>query len=396
MKKKIAILGSTGSIGKTLLSIVNQNKNTVEVCLLSAHKDYNRLLKQAKIFNVKNLIITDRESFEKIKKKNINRKIKIFNNFECLNKIFNKKIDYVMSSIVGISGLEPTLKIIKYTKVIAIANKESIICGWNLILKALNNSKTNFIPVDSEHFSLWYGLKNINLKKIEKIYLTASGGPFYKTSINNFKNITIKKALNHPNWKMGKKISIDSATLMNKIFEVIEAKNIFKIPYNKIEILIHPKSYVHAMIKSSDGLIKIIAHETTMKIPIFNTLGFNYKHKLNSKELNIKKLNKLNLEKVDPKRYPVINLLKLIPNNHSLFETVLVSANDVLVDLFLKKQIKFNQISTKFFKLINNIEFLKYKKKQPKNVKEIVYLNNYVRLKILEKVYKSDHAKKPI
>ncbi len=394
MKKKIAILGSTGSIGKTLLDIVNQNKKIIEVSLLTAHRDYNTLLKQAKKFNVKNIIITDKESFKKIKKKNTNKKIKIFNNFECLNKIFSKKLDYVMSSIVGISGLEPTLKIIKYTRLIAIANKESIICGWSLILKALNESKTKFIPVDSEHFSLWYGFKNIDLKKIEKIYLTASGGPFRKIPINNFKNITIKKALNHPNWKMGKKISIDSATLMNKIFEVIEAKNIFNIPYKKIKILIHPKSYVHAIIKSNDGLIKIIAHETTMKIPIFNTLGFDYKNKLNSKKLNLENLNKLNLEEVDPKRYPIINLLKLIPNNHSLFETVIVSANDVLVDLFLKKQIKFNQISLNLFKLINKIEFFKYKKKRPKNVKEIVYLNNYVRLKILEKVYKSVDVKK--
>ena len=391
MKKKIAILGSTGSIGKTLLNIVNQNKNLIEVSLLTAHKDYQTLIKQAKKFSVKNLIITDKESFKKIKKKKINNKIKIFNNFDCLNKIFNKKIDYSMSSIVGINGLEPTLKIIKYSKVIAIANKESIICGWSLILKEINKNKTKFIPVDSEHFSLWYGLKNINLNNIENIYLTASGGPFHKTPLNNFQKITIKKALNHPNWKMGKKISVDSATLINKIFEVIEAKNIFNIPYNKIKILIHPNSYIHAIIKTNDGLIKIIAHDTTMKIPIYNTLIFNNKKKIITKKINISKLNNLSFENVNSKRYPIINLLKLIPNNHSLYETIIVSANDVLVDLFLKKQIKFNQISTNFFKIINQKEFLKYKKIRPKNVKEIVHLNNYVRLKILEKVYKSDY-----
>ena len=391
MKKKIAILGSTGSIGKTLLDIVNQNKNLIEVTLLTAHKDYETLIKQAKKYSVKNLIITDKESFKKIKKKKINNKIKIFNNFDCLNKILNKKIDYSMSSIVGINGLEPTLKIIKYSKVIAIANKESIICGWSLILKEINKNKTKFIPVDSEHFSLWYGLKNINLNNIENIYLTASGGPFHKTPLNNFQKITIKKALNHPNWKMGKKISVDSATLINKIFEVIEAKNIFNIPYNKIKILIHPNSYIHAIIKTNDGLIKIIAHDTTMKIPIYNTLIFNNKKKIITKKINISKLNNLSFENVNSKRYPIINLLKLIPNNHSLYETIIVSANDVLVDLFLKKQIKFNQISTNFFKIINQKEFLKYKKIRPKNVKEIVHLNNYVRLKILEKVYKSDY-----
>ena len=391
MKKKIAILGSTGSIGKTLLNIVNQNKDLIEVTLLTANKDYNTLIKQAKKYSVKNLIITDKESFKKIKQKKLNSKIKIFNNFDCLNKIFNKKIDYSMSSIVGIDGLEPTLKIIKFTKVIAIANKESIICGWNLILKELNKSKTRFIPVDSEHFSLWYGLKNINLNKIEKIYLTASGGPFHKTPIKNFQKITIKKALKHPNWKMGKKISVDSATLINKIFEVIEAKNIFNIPYNKIKILIHPHSYVHAIIKIDDGLIKIIAHETTMEIPIYNTLIFNNKKKILTKKINIIKLNNLSLEEVNSKRYPIINLLKLIPNNHSLFETIIVSTNDVLVELFLKKQIKFNQISTIFFKVINQEEFQRYKKIRPKNAQEILHLNDYVRLKILEKVYKSDH-----
>ena len=392
MKKKIAILGSTGSIGQSLLEIVNQNRNIFEISLLTAHKDYKTLLNQAKKFSVNNLIITDKESFKKIKKKNQNNKIKIFNNFESLSKIFKNKVDYTMSSIVGINGLEPTLKIIKFTKLIAIANKESIICGWGLILKALKNSNTKFIPVDSEHFSLWYGLKNIDINKIEEIYLTASGGPFHKTPLNNFKNITIKDALKHPNWKMGKKISVDSATLINKIFEVIEAKNIFNIPYNKIKILIHPKSYIHAMIRTNDGLIKIIAHDTTMKIPIFNTLNFDNKKKILFKKLNIKNLNNLSLEEATEKRYPIIKLLKFIPNNHSLYETIIVSANDVLVDLFLKKQIKFNQISNIFLKLINKIEFRKYKKKQPKNVKEIVDLNNYVRLKILEKVYKSDHV----
>ena len=146
------------------------------------------------------------------------------------------------------------------------------------------------------------------------------------------------------------------------------------------------------MIRTNDGLIKIIAHDTTMKIPIFNTLNFDNKKKIHFNKLNMKNLNNLSLDEVNKKRYPIIKLLKFIPNNHSLYETIIVSANDVLVDLFLTKQIKFNQISKIFLKLINKIEFLKYKKKQPKNVKEIVDLNNYVRLKILEKVYKSDHA----
>ena len=244
MKKKIAILGSTGSIGNSLLSILLSEKKKFDILLLTANKSYLSLLKQAKKFNVKNLIITDFDSYNLAKKINKNPKLKIYNNFNHLNKIFSKKIDYTMSSITGLAGLEPTINLIKHTKKIAIANKESIICGWKLIKKELSRCKTNFIPVDSEHFSLWYGLNDFNNNFIEKIYLTASGGPFHKLNLNKLNKVTISQALKHPNWKMGKKITIDSATLINKVYEVIEAKNIFNVKYKNIDILIHPKSYI--------------------------------------------------------------------------------------------------------------------------------------------------------
>jgi 1-deoxy-D-xylulose-5-phosphate reductoisomerase len=385
MKKKIAIIGSTGSIGKTLFEILRKNNDQFEILLLTANKDYKSLLKQAKIFNVKNLIITNKKSYKILKDKTKNSKLNIFNDFTNLDKIFKKKIDYVMSCIIGIKGLEPTVEIIKFTKKIAIANKESIICGWNLIKKELKKNKTNFIPVDSEHFSLWYGLHNSKIESVEKIFLTASGGPLYKTPVHKFKNIQISQALKHPNWKMGKKISIDSATMINKIYEVIEAKNIFNISYKKIEILIHPKSYVHALIKFNNGLIKIIAHDTTMKIPIFNTLYSLNEKKIVSNKLNINFLNNLDFKKVDPKKFPMIKLLKLIPNRNSLYETVIVSANDTLVELFLNKKIKFIDIQKNLFKIIKLKEFLKFKNIYPVNTRDIIDLNNYVRLKILKK-----------
>ncbi len=389
MKKKIAILGSTGSIGKTLIDIIKKDKKNFEVILLSAKENYKELLKQAKLLNVKNLILTNKDSFLKIKNYTYLKKIKIFNNFDQFEKIFKTKIDYTMSSITGIDGLKPTLDIIKYSKKIAIANKESLICGWALLDKELKKNKTEFIPVDSEHFSLWYALKNIDVDIIEKIYLTASGGPFYRTPLKRIKNVNIKQALKHPNWKMGNKISIDSATMINKIYEVIEAKNIFKIPYSKINILVHPKSYVHAIIKSKNGLIKIIAHDTTMKIPIFNTLFFNTKKTLKSDDLKINLLNNLKFNSVDYRRYPMIKILKILTNKHSLYDTVIVSANDALVDLYLKKRIKFIDIQKKLFELIKTSQFLKYKKIYPQKIKDILELNNYVRLKINEKVYKS-------
>ena len=389
MKKKIVILGSTGSIGKNLINIIEKEKNKFQIDLLSARKDYKTLFKQVKKFKVKNVIITDPSSYLILKKKIINLDVNIFNNYRELETILKKKVDYVMSSIVGVDGLYPTIDIIKHTKKIAIANKESIICGWALIQKELRKHQTEFIPVDSEHFSLWYAIKNININLIEKIYLTASGGPFFKLPLKKFKNIDISRALKHPTWKMGNKISIDSATMINKVYEVIEAKNIFQIPYKKIDILVHPKSYIHAIVKFKNGLIKIIAHDTTMKIPIFNTLYTNTNKTIKTSNLNLDILNNLNLIKIDPRRYPMIKLLNILKDKHTLYDTIVVSTNDVLVELFLQKKIKFTEINIKLLNFIKKKEFLKYRNIYPKNLNDILNLNKYVRLKVLEKVYKS-------
>ena len=382
MKKKIVILGSTGSIGKTLLKIISKDKDNFSIELLSANKNHKLLLKQAKKFNVKNIILTNKKNFESNKSTFYKNKIKIYNYYKNLNKIFKKKIDYTMSSIVGIDGLDPTLKIIKHTKKIAIANKESIICAWNLIQNELKKNNTKFIPVDSEHFSIWYSLLNKKKSNIEKIYLTASGGPLLKIPKKKFNSLNVSQITKHPNWNMGKKISVDSSTLMNKVFEVIEAKKIFNIKYDKISILIHPKSYLHALIKFNDGMIKLVAHDTTMEIPIFNTIYENGQKEFKSKKIDLIKLNNLNLLNIDEKKYPLINVLKYLPSNDSLFETVLVSANDYLVDLFLKRKINFLDISKMFSKVVFSKEFSKYKKISPKNLDEIVKLNKYVHLKI--------------
>ena len=381
MKKKYAILGSTGSIGKNLLEILKKNRRNVKVVLLSANKNYKLLYKQAKEFNVKNIIINNHESYEKLVKLNKRKKIKIFNSFECFNKIFNKKIDYTMCSITGIHGLVPTFNIVKFTKRIAIANKESIICAWNLIKKEINKHKTEFIPVDSEHFSIWYALKG-NINSVDKIILTASGGPFINLPISKFKNIKISEALNHPNWKMGKKISIDSSTLMNKIFEIIEAKKIFDLKYKDLEILIHQKSYVHAIIKFNDGMIKVVAHETDMKIPIYNTLFNNMQKTSKSKKIDLNKLNNLNLQKVKKNKFPVIKILKHLPENSSLFETVLLTANDELVSLYLRNKINYIDISKKLCEFIKKKEFIKYKKISPSSINDIFKLNNFIRIKV--------------
>jgi 1-deoxy-D-xylulose-5-phosphate reductoisomerase len=377
MKKKIAILGSTGSIGKTLIEIIKKDKKNFDIILLTADKNYKEILKQAKILKVKNLIITDKKAYLNLSQNKLGN-IKIFNNYDCFNKIFKKKIDYVMSSISGINGLIPTIKIIKFTKKIAIANKESIICGWHLIKKDLKKFKTSFVPVDSEHFSIFYSLKGNKISNIKKIYLTASGGPLINTPKTKLKNIKISEAIKHPNWKMGKKISVDSATMMNKVFEIMEAKKIFNLNYESLDMLVHPSSYVHAIVMFNDGMVKIIAHDTNMKIPIFNSLH-NSEKKIKTDELDIKRLNFLDLKNVDTDKFPSIKIIKQLKNNESSLETLIVLANDILVDLFLLKKIYFTDIVKFLQKLIYMKKFKNYRLKKINNINSIILLNNQIR-----------------
>ena len=382
MKKKIAILGSTGSIGKNTLQILENDKKNFKVELLSTNKNIFKIYNQAKKFNVKNLIIHNKETFLKHEVFFKKKKIKIYQNvIKFLNDNKKKKFDYTMSSISGLEGLIPTLDMISSTKNIAIANKESIICGWALIKRELKKYKTNFIPVDSEHFSILDLIKKEKKSNIKKIFITASGGPFLNQNLNIIKKTNPKNATNHPTWKMGKKISIDSATLMNKIFELIEAMKIFDLKKSNFDIIIQPSSYVHAIVEFKNGVTKFLTHPTSMQIPIFNSLYEYHNHNFEFEKINFDKLNKLNFQKIDFKKFPINKILNKIPDNDSLFNTVLISANDTLVDLFLKKKISFYEIYTKLNTILNLKEFLKLRSIRPKNLRQIMNLNHKVRLK---------------
>ena len=381
MKKKyIAILGSTGSIGKSTLNIIKKNKKKFNIFFLSTNKNINTIYKQAKENDVKNIIVISKPHYLKLKKNIKGKKINIYNDYSIFKKIKNKKLDYVMSAITGLDGLEPTYEIIKKTKKIAIANKETIICSWNLIKKKLKKYKTEFVPVDSEHFSIWSILRSFDVKDVEKIILTASGGPFLNTRINKLKKINPMRALKHPNWSMGKKISIDSSLMTNKLFEVIETQRIFDINYKKIEILIHPKSYLHAIVKFKNGVTKLLVHDTNMIIPIFNSIYSNGNY-IKTNKIDINKLNNLQLKKPDLKKFPSLKILSKIPNSISLFETVLVSANDEIVEQFLNGKIKYLEINKILSDILIKREFTKLKKQKPANIKQIMKLNRYVRLK---------------
>ena len=381
MKQKISVLGSTGSIGKSVFQIIDKKRNYFSINLLSANKNLSKICYQIKKYKPNYFIIKDKLIFEKLKKKSF-KKTKILNDFD-LKKII--KSDITISAIPGISGLRPTLSIIKFSKKILIANKESIICGWELIKKKASKSGTQIIPVDSEHYSLLQLLKDLNLEDIKKIYITASGGPFLNFKHKQLININPQEALRHPRWKMGKKISIDSATLMNKMLELIEAQKLFQIPKDKIDILIHPNSLVHAIVELKNGLSNFIYHETSMVIPLANAI---FEKKLNIKDFhNSNKdifLGNLEFKKVSRNLFPVYKLKDRLIEFPST-PIIINSANEVLVDLFLKKKIPFQAIFKIILSILNDRNYKKYAIKAPNNINQINKIDLWAKKRTLEK-----------
>ncbi|MDC0858417.1 1-deoxy-D-xylulose-5-phosphate reductoisomerase [Pelagibacteraceae bacterium] len=378
MVKSISILGSTGSVGVSTLSIIDKKKDYFKIYLLSANKNFYLIKKQIKKYKPKIFVITNKDIYEKIKKKFSKNKIIISNTFNELT--IPKKNDITISAIPGIVGLEPTIQMVKSSKKILIANKESIICGWHLIKKTALKYNTKIIPIDSEHFSILKLLENHSLKEIEKIYITASGGPFLNYKKNQLKNIKIKDALNHPKWKMGKKITIDSSTLMNKILELIEAQKIFNIPNKKLDILIHPNSLVHAIIEMKNGLIKFLYHDTTMIIPLANAI-FDGKININDFIKNKKKLKAIEdlyFKKVDLNIFPVIKFKNRLDEYPST-PIIINAANEVLVDLFLKKKIPFLSIYKIIMNILNDRNYKKYAIKTPININQILTIDNWAK-----------------
>ena len=384
MVKKISILGSTGSIGLNVLKIIDKKRKDFNIILLSANKNYSLICYQIKKYKPKYFIINNEKTYQKLKKKFKNHKTIILDNFN----LHNKKIDtnITVLAIPGLAGLEPTLKMIGLSKKILIANKESIICGWNLIEKAAKKNKTNIIPVDSEHFSISELIKNHQIKEIKKVYITASGGPFLNYTLKELKKVKPKEALNHPKWKMGKKITIDSSTLMNKILELIEAQKLFKIPNSKLDILIHPDSLVHAIVQFKNGLSKILFHETSMIIPLTNAIFNNdvdidFFYKKTKKNTDFKK--NIIFKKLNQKIFPILKIKKKITEYPST-PIIINAANEVLVDQFLKKNIPFLDISKIIMSIMRDRKYRKYAIRLPLNLEEIFQIDEWTRNKTLE------------
>ena len=384
MKMKIAILGSTGSIGQSTLDIIKRDKKNFNVVLLSANNNYKKLIQQAKKFDVKNVLIKNKSLYPKVENLLKKTKTKVYSGDVPINKIISRKIDLTMSAIVGLAGLQPTVDAIKVSKTVALANKETIICGWHFLSKLKKKYKTEILPVDSEHFSIMELTKNVTDDEIEEIIITASGGPFLRVPRNKLNDIKPKQAINHPNWKMGKKISVDSANLMNKVFEVIEAYKLFGFKKKKYRIIIHPQSYVHSIICFKNGLIKMILYNADMKIPISNIL-YGRKNKFsNLSKIKSKVLNDMTFQEVDKKKFPSVKLIKKCFTSGFSTPIVVNASNEVLVGLFLKGKIGFLDIVKTINKIFKDKEFKKYAKTKARSIKSIKIVDNWARKKALD------------
>ncbi len=388
MKKSFSILGSTGSIGATTLKIIEKKKNFFKLNILFANKNLNLIVKQIKKYKPETFIIGDYQVFKKVKKKIKNQKTQIiFSKY--LDYKTLKKSDITLSAISGIEGLKPTIEFIKKSKKILIANKEAIICGWDLIKKESQKNKTKIVPIDSEHFSIMQLFSNYKIEQIKRIYLTASGGPFLNKSISQLKKIKPYQALKHPKWKMGKEISVNSSTLMNKMLELVEAQKLFNIPNNKLSIIIHPESLVHAIIELNNGLIKFIYHETSMTIPIANAIFDNKIHIedfVNSKSKD--KIRNLTFRKVDSKIFPMSKLKDKI-NEYYSTPIIINAANEVLVDQFLRKKIPFLSMYKLVLIVLKDRNYKKYAIKKPRNINQIFEISEWTKKVLTKKINKN-------
>ncbi len=374
--KNIAIFGSTGSIGDSTLNVIRENSERFNVVTLVAGKNIEKLLKQIEEFRPNNVYIIEKENADKIKA--IYKDLKVFYGEDGMEEISNlTNFDISVSALVGIAGLKPTYNMIKNGKTVALANKEVLVAGGELIMKTAKESGAKLLTVDSEHSAIMQCLNGEENNKIDKILLTASGGPFFDKEITD--EITVEDALNHPTWNMGKKVTIDSSTMMNKGFEVIEAKWLFNVNPNQIEVVVHRKSLVHSMVQFVDGTIMANIGPKSMQIPIAYALNYPDRLENNIEKLNLFEIADLKFEKPNLDKFKCLKLAyKAIEKGHC-FQVILNAANEVLVDSFLNRKIKYTDIQNGIEKVMNM-----YEKRELQTIDEILEFDKQVKEKTKE------------
>ncbi len=384
-KKKITILGSTGSIGKNTLDIIAANPDKFDIVALSAGSNVNLLLEQAKLFKPKLIAIANSGKSKILKDALKNTKIEIVSGNMAAVEAASLHTDVTISAIVGFAGLKPTMRAIENSKIIALANKECLVCAGSYMMNKIKQFKAELLPLDSEHNAIFQVFDSSKLENIVRIILTASGGPFLKKTRDELKNITPKQAITHPNWSMGAKISVDSATMMNKALEIIEAHHLFNMSSDKIDVLIHPQSTIHSMVEYIDGSLLAQLGAPDMRTPIAYTLAWPNRMNTTGSKLDIS--NYMNLEFYPPntKRFPLLKLVREVIDEGKILPVVFNAAGEVAVYEFLQGNISFLDIENIIFDMVEHASNIKFKVNE---FEDIFPIDEEIRIITLEKIKK--------
>lgn len=357
--KRLAILGSTGSIGTQALDVVTTHPEMFEVEILSAHSNADLLIQQAKQFAPNAVVVTDETKYQTVKDALSSLPIKVFAGTKALEEVVQwDSVDIVLASIVGFAGLSSTLAAVRAGKRIALANKETLVVAGDIVMKTAAENKAGIIPVDSEHSAIFQCLVGEDWRSVDKVILTASGGPFLGKKPNFLVNVKASHALQHPNWTMGAKITIDSATLMNKGLEMIEAKWLFGLDNDQIDVVIHPQSIIHSMVQFNDSSLKAQMGLPDMKLPIQYAMAYPQRITNNFKRLDFKEFSKLSFEQPDYKTFRNLALAKEAMYKGGNMPCVLNAANEVVVHSFLQNKVGFIEMSDVIEKIMEQVSFI--------------------------------------
>lgn len=360
MKKGIAILGSTGSIGTQALQVIADYSGKFSVEVLTANNNVDLLEQQARKFLPNVVVIGNEKHYKRLSEKLVDLPIKVYTGKDAYSQVVQmESIDLVLTAMVGYAGLRPTIAAIEAGKEIALANKETLVVAGKLIIDSARKNRVRILPVDSEHSAIFQCLVGEGFNKIEKIILTASGGPFRNLSMEALSRVTPAQALKHPNWDMGAKITIDSASLMNKGFEAIEAKWLFNLEPNQVEVVVHPQSIIHSMVQFEDGSVKAQMGLPDMKLPILYAFSFPERLKSDFPRLSFQEYPNLTFEKANEEKFPNLLLAWQAMSRGGNASCVLNAANEVMVKAFLEEKVSFMKMADIIQKTMDNIPFIK-------------------------------------
>ena len=365
--ENIAILGSTGSIGCNSLDVINKLDHRFKIVGLAAGRNIKLLAEQVEKFRPEIVSLEREEDAEEFRRKHKSKSIQVTFGQDGAEEVASlKKCDIVVSAITGINGLRPTLAAVKSGKKIALANKESMVVAGHLIKATAQEHGAVIIPVDSEHSGVFQCLAKEQIKDVRKVILTASGGPFFKSARQEMESISLEEALNHPRWKMGKKVTIDSATLMNKGLELIEARWLFDLEPHQLEILIHPQSIVHSLVEMHDGSVLAQLSPTDMRVPIQYALTYPEREDSLIPSLDLSKIKALEFFEADVEKFPLIKLARFVLEEGGSYPVAINASNEVAVSAFLNKRIKFTEISDVVAEIVEN-----HQKREVENLEDI-------------------------